>query len=150
MPSAFNPDVATAVAEMLSRLGTGPVFAHSDFVHSDPFRAARLVCGATFHYNTVVHYSERVAGGPPYRYDQRAQKAGACVGNVSHPEVVGSSAGTITQFLVDEMRRNPLALLDAETRRWLEPTLGKLGRGFMIDDFEGPGLQPHASAGADT
>lgn len=29
-----------------------------------------LYYGDTFHYNTLVHYSERVAGGPVYRYDK--------------------------------------------------------------------------------
>ena len=29
-----------------------------------------LYYGETFHYNTLVHYSERVSGGPVYRYDK--------------------------------------------------------------------------------
>ncbi|HEX6576640.1 MAG TPA: AAC(3) family N-acetyltransferase [Gemmatimonadaceae bacterium] len=29
-----------------------------------------LYYGETFHYNTLVHYAERVAGGPVYRYDK--------------------------------------------------------------------------------
>ena len=29
-----------------------------------------LYYGDTFHYNTLVHYAERVAGGPVYRYDK--------------------------------------------------------------------------------
>lgn len=29
-----------------------------------------LYYGATFHYNTIVHFAERVAGGPVYRYDK--------------------------------------------------------------------------------
>jgi len=29
-----------------------------------------LYYGDTFHYNTIVHYAERGAGGPPYRYDK--------------------------------------------------------------------------------
>jgi aminoglycoside 3-N-acetyltransferase len=31
---------------------------------------AVLYYGDTFHYNTLVHYAERVAGGPVYRYDK--------------------------------------------------------------------------------
>lgn len=34
-----------------------------------------LYYGDTFHYNTLVHYSERVAGGPVYRYDKLFQGA---------------------------------------------------------------------------
>ena len=29
-----------------------------------------LYYGDTFHYNTLVHYAERVLGGPVYRYDK--------------------------------------------------------------------------------
>ena len=29
-----------------------------------------LYYGETFHYNTLVHYSERLSGGPVYRYDK--------------------------------------------------------------------------------
>jgi len=29
-----------------------------------------LYYGETFHYNTLVHYAERIRGGPPYRYDK--------------------------------------------------------------------------------
>lgn len=29
-----------------------------------------LYYGDTFHYNTIVHFAERVAGGPVYRYDK--------------------------------------------------------------------------------
>jgi aminoglycoside 3-N-acetyltransferase len=32
--------------------------------------AVILYYGGTFHYNTIVHHAERVAGGPPYRYDK--------------------------------------------------------------------------------
>lgn len=145
-----------------------------------------LYYGATFHYNTVVHYSERRSGGPPYRYDKlfpgtvtrvdrstaagslnyhvrphergleydwpailaRALDAGACVRTDNHPEVLAASTRTIAQFFLDEMRRDPLALLDADTRRWVQPALEKLGRPFAIGDFEGPPLAPSSSAGS--
>lgn len=29
-----------------------------------------LYYGNTFHFNTIVHYAERLTGGPPYRYDK--------------------------------------------------------------------------------
>jgi aminoglycoside 3-N-acetyltransferase len=133
-----------------------------------------LYYGDTFHYNTIVHYAERVAGGPMYRYDKifpgtvtdnrgnrtagslnyhvrplgkgldydwvgilaRALKSGACVRSEEHPQILASNAATLTQFLVDEIRDNPLALLDVESRSWVEPKLARLGRRFELTDFE--------------
>ena len=134
-----------------------------------------LFYGDTFHYNTIVHYAERLTGGPPYRYDKlfpgtviradgstvkgslkyhvrpsgmgldydwpsilaRALAAGACLRHERHPEILAASAGTLTQFLLDEMQKNSVSLLDADTRRWVEPALTRLGRRFLINDFEG-------------
>ena len=45
--------------------GEDSIFA--DLVRSD---GVLLYYGDTFHYNTLVHYAERGAGGPVYRYDK--------------------------------------------------------------------------------
>ena len=45
--------------------GDGSIFA--SLVRQD---GVILYYGDTFHYNTLVHYSERAAGGPVYRYDK--------------------------------------------------------------------------------
>ncbi len=174
---------------IFSATGSGKVPSVEWGEHTDPFGGnslfARLVeadgvilyYGDTFHFNTIVHYAERVAGGPPYRYDKifpgtvtyadgktspgslnyhvrplgtgldydwpailsRALSAGACMASAGHPHVFAAGAGALTRFLVDEMRRDPLALLDEGTREWVEPALQKLGRRFVIDDFERPG-----------
>jgi aminoglycoside 3-N-acetyltransferase len=173
---------------MFSASGTGeaPLITWSE--DTDPFGGASLFArlveadgvilyyGDTFHYSTVVHYAERLSGGPPYRYDKifpgtvtradastisgslnyhvrplaagldydwaailtRALEADACVRLEAYPELVAASAGGLTQFLVDDMRRDPFALLDSETRHWVEPALQQVGRRFRIDDFEGP------------
>ncbi|HUQ18272.1 MAG TPA: AAC(3) family N-acetyltransferase [Gemmatimonadaceae bacterium] len=135
-----------------------------------------LYYGDTFHYNTIVHYAERVAGGPAYRYDKmfpgivtdgrrsktsgslnyhvrpmgmgleydwsgllsRALNAGACIRSEEYSQLLASDAGTLTQFFVDEMRTDPLALLDTDTRSWVEPKLDQLGRRFELEDFETP------------
>ena len=134
-----------------------------------------LYYGDTFHYNTIVHYAERLSGGPPYRYDKifrgkvvraegstsagtlvyhvrplgmdleydwpailsRAIAMGVCVRSAEHPQILAAGAGSLTQFLMDEMRDDPLALLDSATREWVEPELERLGRRFVIEDFEG-------------
>lgn len=174
---------------IFSVTGTGAAAATAWGEGIDPFGAeslfARLVegdgtilyYGDTFHYNTIVHYAERRAGGPPYRYDKlfrgtvinptggkmegsldyhvrplgmgldydwpailrRALDCGACVRLDRHPEILGARAATLTDFLVAEMKTDPLGLLDRETREWVEPALHKLGRRFVLEDFEGPG-----------
>jgi aminoglycoside N3'-acetyltransferase len=45
----------------------GPDSVFGQLVNND---GVVLYYGDTFHYNTLVHYSERVAGGPVYRYDK--------------------------------------------------------------------------------
>ena len=67
---------------MFSIAGNGPSPLPSWGPDTDPFgddsifaelvRADGVVLyyGDTFHYNTIVHYAERVSGGPMYRYDK--------------------------------------------------------------------------------
>jgi aminoglycoside 3-N-acetyltransferase len=133
-----------------------------------------LYYGDTFHYNTLVHYAERVAGGPVYRYDKlfegtvitsdgnavegslnyhvrpmgmgldydwqrllaEALDAGVCRRDDTHKEVLAASARALCELWVSEMRRDPFALLDRESRMWAEPQVEKLGRRFVMEDFE--------------
>jgi aminoglycoside 3-N-acetyltransferase len=189
IPERFRTTAATwrTPIPIFSGAGTGepPSIYWADL--TDPFGAdslfARLVqadgvilyYGDTFHYNTIVHYAERLSGGPAYRYDKifpgsvthadgstsvgsllyhvrplgtgleydwpailsRAIAAGICVSSAEHPQILAAGARALAQFLVDEMRADPLALLDSATRDWVEPELERLGRRFTIEDFEG-------------
>jgi len=72
----------------------------------------------------------------------RALAAGACVRSLEHPEILASSTSALTEFLVAEMREDYLALLDGPTREWVAPALQKLGRRFVIEDFEGTATFP--------
>jgi aminoglycoside 3-N-acetyltransferase len=156
--------------------GVDPFGAESLFARIVEADGTILYYGDTFHYNTIVHYAERVAGGPPYRYDKlfrgtvitpngaklegslnyhvrplgmgldydwpailsRAVERGTCVRLDPYPEILAARAATLTDFLVDEMKTDPLGLLDRQTRMWVEPALQQLGRRFAVDDFEGP------------
>ncbi|HUQ19563.1 MAG TPA: hypothetical protein VM099_08110, partial [Gemmatimonadaceae bacterium] len=68
----------------------------------------------------------------------RALNAGACIRSEEYSQLLASDAGTLTQFFVDAMRTDPLALLDTDTRSWVEPKLDQLGRRFELEDFETP------------
>lgn len=50
--------------------GTDPFGADSIFASLVNGNGVVLYYGDTFHYNTLVHYAERLAGGPVYRYDK--------------------------------------------------------------------------------
>jgi aminoglycoside N3'-acetyltransferase len=67
---------------------------------------------------------------------ESAVDAGVCRRVDGSPEVLASSARTISDFWVAELARDPLALLDQKTRAWVEPRLQQLGRRFMLADFE--------------
>ena len=54
------------------RWGTGTDPFGEDSIFAELVRSDGVVLyyGDTFHYNTLVHYSERISGGPVYRYDK--------------------------------------------------------------------------------
>lgn len=135
-----------------------------------------LYYGDTFHYNTIVHYAERLSGGPVYRYDKlfpgkvimpdgrgvdgslryhvrplgsgleydwrrllvQAIDAGICRRLEGYPEILAASAGQLCDLWGAAMSRDPFALLDERTRKWVEPAVDEIGRRFVISDFEGP------------
>jgi aminoglycoside N3'-acetyltransferase len=43
----------------------------------------------------------------------------------------------ICQFWQDQLQRDPLYLLDQDSRAWVKPELNRLGRRFVVSDFEG-------------
>jgi hypothetical protein len=43
----------------------------------------------------------------------------------------------LNELWVSDMQRDPFALLDAKTRAWAEPAVNKLGRRFVMTDYEG-------------
>jgi aminoglycoside N3'-acetyltransferase len=67
-----------------------------------------------------------------------AVQVGVCKAVEGHPEVMAASARSLSEHWVREMRDDPLALLNAKSRAWVEPALDELGRRFMITDFESP------------
>jgi aminoglycoside N3'-acetyltransferase len=153
---------------------TDPFGSESLFARLSESDGVILYYGDTFHYNTIVHYAERVSGGPPYRYDKmfygavtdadgnvingslnyhvrpmgmdldydwpslvnRALDDDACVRSEEYPQLLAANASTLTQFFVDQMKTDPLALLDDVTRKRVEPRLAMLGRRFELSDFE--------------
>jgi aminoglycoside 3-N-acetyltransferase len=156
--------------------GTDPFGGDSVFAWLVDKDAVVMYYGDTFHYNTIVHHAERVAGGPLYRYDKifsgtvrmadgttvagsldyhvrplgkgleydwprlldEALAAGVCRRVEGRPEVLAASARELCALWVENLRSDPLSLLDAATLEWVRPELEKLGRRFEIGDFEAP------------
>ncbi len=149
----------------------GPESIFAELVNQD---GVVLYYGDTFHYNTLVHYSERVSGGPLYRYDKlfpgrvvmadgstaegsldyhvrplntgldydwprlktEAIDAGVLRHLDDYPEILAASAKGLNDLWVSNLASDPFSLLDEKTRAWAEPQLTKLGRRFLISDFE--------------
>lgn len=65
-----------------------------------------------------------------------ALEAGVCRRVDGNPEVLAASARALCEFWIGTLRSDPLALLDQKSRAWVEPALEKLGRRFVIGDFE--------------
>ncbi len=167
MGTASAPDIVWG--DLTDPFGDASIFAW--LVEHD---AVILYYGDTFHYNTIVHHAERLAGGPAYRYDKvfegdvisadgssvhgsldyhvrplnkgldydwpglldKAIAAGVCRRLEHFPQILAASARNLCRLWVDAMKSNPLALLDEETLSWVKPALEKLGRRFVISDFE--------------
>ncbi len=84
IPEHFRSSVAEwrTPVPMFSVMGTGQAPGITWGDHTDPFGDASIFAwlveqdavilyyGDTFHYNTIVHHAERLAGGPAYRYDK--------------------------------------------------------------------------------
>lgn len=52
-------------------------------------------------------------------------------------EVLLIDLAQICAFWLDKLQADPLHLLDAESRAWVAPELERLGRRFLVTDFEG-------------
>ncbi len=128
--------------------------------------------GAPFSSATILHHSESIAGGPPYRFDkdfrgvvrsgavERAvtlryhvrprgrhldydweriipdAMAAGIIRRLGDTPVYWASAGDLVQHWANLQLRDPLALLDVESRDWVEPLVDALGRRFVRSDFE--------------
>lgn len=130
----------------------GETFAYNTILHY----AERSSGGPSYRYDKLFHGSVvkfdgfSIPGSLCYHvrplgrdldYDwtgmlQSALDSAVCRRVEGHPEVLASSARALCDFWIAAMRADPLALLDAKSRAWVEPMLQKLGRRFSIGDFE--------------
>ena len=167
--------------------GTGPFPIIDSVKEIDPFGSSSIFAelvkldgivlfyGAPFSSATILHYAERQAGGPTYRYDKLFpgkvfQKDGSYkeVNLIYHvrpqyrrqdydwprlfshalasgdchdwenewTRIIAVSARQLTTFWDEMLTQDPLYLLDACSRTWVEPMLNSLGRRFELCDFE--------------
>ena len=42
----------------------------------------------------------------------------------------------MSDFIIDKIKIDPFYLLDNESKKWVMPKVNKLGRGFLLADFE--------------
>lgn len=132
----------------------GDTFAYNTIIHhvergpgSPVYRYDKLFPG-----RVVTHEGSSVRGSLCYHvrplgtmldYDwpgmlERALSAGVCRRVEGHAEILAASARGLCDLWKGELKSDPLALLDAASRKWVEPALEDLGRRFMLGDFESP------------
>lgn len=137
---------------------------------------AILFYGAPFSSATFIHYVERTAGGPLYRYD-KLFRGHVILEDATHVDVtllyhvrpmgrpLEYDWHRLEAMLIDSgilwahlqprcrlmvvgaralrdiwlycLARDPLFLLNHESRSWVAPMLDRLGRRFRLSDFEG-------------
>ena len=130
----------------------GDTFNCSTIVHF----AESLVGGGVYRYNKLfpgqVVYPDGVSvrgslsfhvrppgKGLDYDWDglqNTALAAGICIRLAAFPSVLAASAIQLTKLFTSKLMADPLALLNQKSRGWVEPMLAKLGRNFLIEDFE--------------
>jgi aminoglycoside N3'-acetyltransferase len=69
---------------------------------------------------------------------KEAQEAGLIIQAERNCPVFGVRARPLFAFWNEALKRDPLHLLDAESRAWVQPMLQRLGRAFRQEDFETP------------
>lgn len=130
----------------------GDTFNCSTIIHF----AERLMGGGVYRYNKLfpgqVVYPDGVSVGGSLSYHVRplgegldydwirlqdtALAAGVCFRLAAFPSVLAASAIHLTELFTSKLMADPLALLDHKSRAWVEPMLARLGRRFLIEDFE--------------
>jgi aminoglycoside 3-N-acetyltransferase len=132
----------------------GDTFDSNTLVH----QAERVHGGPVYRYDkifpgeVVMPDGERIRGSLVYhvrplgtgldydwaRLQEEALEAGVCRRLDGVPGILAASAKALHDRWVADIRRDPCALLDDKTRKWVEPAVEELGRRFVLTDFEGP------------
>jgi aminoglycoside N3'-acetyltransferase len=117
-------------------------------IHGGPvYRYDKVFPGSVVHADgsreegTLLYHVRPLGTGLDYdwpRLQDEALEAGVCRKLDGSPEVLAASARGLHDLWVSDMKRDPFALLDDRTRRWVEPAIDDLGRRFVRTDFEGP------------
>jgi hypothetical protein len=95
----------------------------------------------TRHSGRLVYHVRPFGTGLDYdwpRLLEEALEAGVCRRAEGTSEILAASARSLHDLWVKDMSEDPYALLDEKTRNWVEPAIEKLGRRFVITDFEAP------------
>jgi hypothetical protein len=145
-------------AELIARDGVilyyGDTFHYNTLVH----KAERVNGGPVYRYDktfpgtvidadgsslegSLLYHVRPLGTGLDYDWPRlldEALDAGVCRRLDEAPEILAASARSLHDLWVSDMRDDPCALLDARSRKWVEPAVEELGRRFVLTDFEGP------------
>ena len=106
------------------KLFSGRVRSSDNSIHSVKFNFHVRPMGRHLDYNWTVIESDLVSKGILSVFSENQTLILLC------------EVDKLVNFWISKLRENPLYLLDSESKAWVEPLLDKLGRSFLISDFE--------------
>lgn len=124
---------STTLLHHAERLAGGPIYRYDK-----PFRGVIRHEGCSTQL-TLLYHVRPTGHHLDYdwpRLDRETIDAGVVrrIGNREHAR--WAPAQLLIDFWVARLREDPLALLDQESRAWVDPRLQQLGRPFLLGDFE--------------
>ncbi|MGE0880198.1 MAG: AAC(3) family N-acetyltransferase [Acidimicrobiia bacterium] len=129
------PIHATTFIHHVERASGGPIYRY------DKFFAGEVVNGPVVHRTTMRYHVRPM--GRHLDYDWAGLEALMYAAKVLHridvdAPLLWASARALRELWLGALVADPLALVDEQSREWIEPELDRLGRPFLQSDFEQP------------
>lgn len=131
------PLSSATMIHYVERKSGGPMYRY------DKIFRGFVTCGSDLREVEYVYHVRPFNRGLEYDWERiHADLSAACL---LHPIQKGSravailmDAAAMSDYLCKRLRDDPLYLLDASSRAWVEVDLARLGRRFRLEDFEVP------------
>jgi aminoglycoside N3'-acetyltransferase len=120
-------------AERMSGGSSGPLYRY------DKLFAGRIVDGDDEHRVVLNYHVRPLVGRVQYdrpRIEADLRREGIFRDLDAHGDVRWAPAQDLSDYWIEQLNRDPLYLLDDQSRTWVSGQLSRLGRRFTIEDFE--------------
>jgi aminoglycoside N3'-acetyltransferase len=124
---------STTLLHHAERMAGGPVYRYDKTFRGVVTHAGRSrQLSLNYHVRPIGHHLDYDWS----RLERETLDAGVVHLIGGHEHLRWAPARQLTDFWVAQLRDDPLALLDEESRLWVDRRLQELGRPFSIEDFE--------------